>query len=432
MLTPRLLLPALAPLFFTAAMAQTPPLPDPAELPPLPAPPEVLVQQNGERVSTREQWEKQRVPELKRLFQHYEYGYLPAAPAKVEARLLREDRSAFGGKATLKEVTLTWGMPDMAIQLMLVVPNARQKPAPVFLGLNFTGNHTLVSDPQVRLPDVWMSERAAGADHRAGDEDRGKHIDTWNIEQTIDRGYAVATFFNGDVVPDNAKLAEAVLAKFRGAEGERGPADAGTIAVWAWCLMRGVDYLVTDGDLDPKRIAVVGHSRNGKTALVAAAFDERIAMVIPSQAGCGGTAPCRVPPELAALKADGRPTVETLSAINGTFPHWFCGNFKKFNADPSKLPFDQHALIALCAPRPVLISNATGDVWANPPGQWEMLRAADPAYRLAAGEGAGAEAMPEEGKLLASRLGFFIRPGRHAMTKAEWDAWLDYADRWLR
>jgi hypothetical protein len=161
-------------------------------------------------------------------------------------------------------------------------------------------------------------------------------------------------------------------------------------------------------------------------------MDERVALAIPSQAGCGGTAPCRVVPELAELKNNNRPTAETVAVINKSFPHWFCGNFKQFNAAPEKLPFDQHALIALCAPRPVLLSNATEDLWANPAGQFDMLRAADPVYQLVAGSGCEAQKMPEVGTLLDSRLGYYIRAGKHSMTSGDWKVWLDYADKWLR
>ena len=118
--------------------------------------------------------------------------------------------------------------------------------------------------------------------------------------------------------------------------------------------------------------------------------------------------------------------------INKSFPHWFCGNFKPFGEAPAKLPFDQHELIALCAPRPVLISCAVEDGWSNPPGQFSMLKAADPVYKLIAGDGLGAATPPEVGKLLDSRLGYFIRPGKHSMTREDWKVWLDYADKWLR
>jgi hypothetical protein len=193
--------------------------------------------------------------------------------------------------------------------------------------------------------------------------------------------------------------------------------DWGAIAAWAWGLQRAVDYLVTDAVLDAERIAVVGHSRNGKAAMVAGAFDERIALVIPLQAGCGGTSPSR-----------GK-IGESVKQINDRFPHWFNAEFKKFNEQPERLPFDQHCLIALCAPRPVLLSNAVEDTWANPAGQFEMLLAADPVYRLLGAGGLGAQQIPETGKLLDSTLGYYIRPGKHSMTGEDWKVFLDFADK---
>jgi hypothetical protein len=320
------------------------------------------------------------------------------------------------------------------VHLLVVVPNRRAKPAACFLGMNFNGNYQLLDDPKIRMVQGWTRESFPGAQpNRADEAGRGKQRETWAVEQTIDRGYALASFYSGDVVPDDRELAEAALKQFRTPGGaERGPADTATIMAWSWGFSRMLDYLLTVPEIDGKRIAVVGHSRNGKTALVAGAFDERIALVIPSQAGCGGSAPDRVAPELSAPQANGRPAVETLPVINKAFPHWFSGNFKSFNEAIPKLPFDQHALIALCAPRPVLLSNATEDKWANPPGQFEMLRAADPVYRLFNTGSLGAEKMPEVGQLLDSRLGYYIREGKHSMTTPDWKVWCDYADNWLK
>jgi len=401
---------------------------DPSALPmnfKLPAP---LILANGRRVATREAWMTKRAPELRRLFQHYEYGTFPA-PAKAEVKVTREDKAALGGKATLREITLSLAQPEGAeIHLLLVTPNGVSKPAPVFLGLNFNGNHALLADPLIAVPPHWKSMKGLTVE-----QSRGSEIDTWALDQAIARGYAIATFWNGDVVPDDKAAAEEMLRKFRssGAD-ERGLADTATIAAWAWCLHRAVDYLVTDPAIDAKRVALVGHSRNGKTALLAAAFDERVAMVVPSQAGCGGTAPCRVSADLSAVGPNGRSIVETVQRINTSFPHWFCGNFKAFNEQPARLPFDQHEMIALCAPRPVLISCASEDLWANPLGQFEMLRAADPVYKLVAGDGLGAAQAPAMSQLLPSRLGYYIRPGKHSMTREDWKVWLDYADQWMK
>ena len=409
------------------------PFPEPDKLAAHADLPDPLVTMLGAPVKTREDWVKDRAPELRRLFQHYMYGQKPARPATFDAKIVREDKAALSGKATLREIDVQTTGPELHIQLLLVIPNKRTAPAPVFLGVNFNGNHTLLADPAIRLPESWVpaAKKDAGADHKASDADRGKETAMWAIEQTIDRGYAFAGFYNGDVVPDDAALAKTRMAEFPRSAGTTDDDAGATIMCWAWGFSRMIDYLVTDADIDARRIALVGHSRNGKTALLAAAMDERVAMVIPTQAGCGGTAPNRLPPAL-QNPPDGKLVHETVKRINTAFPHWFCGNFKAFNDATDKLPFDQHCLIALCAPRPVLLSNATDDQWANPAGQFEMLRAANPVYTLLAGDGLGAEKMPEVGVLLASRLGYYLRPGKHSMTGEDWKVWLDYADQWLK
>jgi hypothetical protein len=395
-------------------------LPDITKLPAYADLPNPLVMLDGTRVTTREQWFEKRRPELKRLFEHYMYGCLPPAE-KIVATIEREDRKYFGGKATKKEVTIAFGPPDCPkIHLLLVIPNQRKGPAPVFVGMNFCGNHTLVKDPAIPLPTAWVysSCPACGTNH-ATDESRGTQIDVWALEQSIDRGYAVATFYSGDIDPDRPDVREGIQPHLAKKDHKPGPHDWGTIAAWTWGIHRAVDYLVTDSDLDGRRIAVVGHSRLGKTALLAAAFDERIAMAIPLQAGCGGTAPSR-----------GK-VGESVKQINERFPHWFAGAFKEFNDKTERLPFDQHCLVALVAPRPVLFANAVEDQWANPSGQFEVLKAAEPVYRLLDAGGLDADSMPEPGKLVASKLGCCIRAGKHSMTKDDWKIFLDYADKQL-
>src|SRR5262249_45636934 len=193
-----------------------------------------------------------RRPELKALFQHYMYGYLPPAE-KVSAKVERTDRKALGGKATLREVTLSFGPPKTPkIHLLLVVPNARSGPAPAFVGMNFTGNHTLLDDAKIRIPTLWMYPRYKGVKgNRATEEGRGAHVDTWALEQSIDRGYAVATFYNGDVDPDRADKREGIQPHLREEGHTPGQHDWGTIAAWAWGIHRAVDYLVTRDDIDP-------------------------------------------------------------------------------------------------------------------------------------------------------------------------------------
>ena len=403
-----------------------------------PALPDPLLMSDGRKVTTARAWNNERRPELKALFSHYMYGEIPPKPARRNFDTRIVDKHFLNGAATLKLVTISIpGHDTPKIDLLVVTPNAATKPAPAFLALNFCGNHAVHADPRIPLAKSFFGTGCKGCvDGRATDSARGTQATNWPIEQIIARGYAFATFANADVDSDRAGVSDGVyawLAKEQtGAAANSPTTNRGCIAGWAWGFQRCVDYLTTDLAIDPTRIAAVGHSRNGKTALLAAAFDERIALAIPHQAGCGGTAPNRVAPALAAPQANGRPTAETMAVINKHFPHWFNAEYKKFNDAPEKLPFDQHELVALMAPRPVLLSNAAGDHWANPSQQFEVLKAAEPVYRLLNAGGCDAAVMPPEGQLVSSKLGYYIRPGAHAMTSGDWMVFLDFADRHLR
>jgi hypothetical protein len=405
-----------------------------SELPLRPELLDPLVMLDGRRVTTPEQWNNERRPELMQLFQHYMYGYFPPRPEKVTGKVEREDRHALGGTATLKEVTLTFGPPARSpIHLLLVVPNQRQAAAPVVLSLNYFGNHTLLRDPAVCLSTNWMPERGAGVVNNLSTEtSRGSWVDIWNVPYLIERGYALATFYNGDVDGDRPDE-RGIQNQF---PGQAGADQTGTIAAWAWGLQRAVDYLVTDPALDQRRIVVTGHSRLGKAALLAAAFDERIALAIPHQAGSGGSAPSRtkVRPAEAPNPAPGQPyrkPAETVKQLNEKFPHWFNARFKEFNDQPDRLPFDQHCLVALCAPRPVLFTNGREDTWINPAGQFEVLRGAASVYQLLGAGDFRFSELPPNGHLIDGTLGYFLRPGAHSLKSEDWKAFLDFADKQL-
>jgi hypothetical protein len=398
-------------------------LPEASTLPAQPSLPDPLVMLDGSRVTSPAQWSQKRRPELQRLFQHYMYGVIPPKPQQMQAKVLAEYHDFLGGQATLKLVTLATGLSNAPrIDLMLIEPNRRTGPVPVFLAMNFCGNHALTDDSRVPLARGWLYSSCKGCTNNlATDAARGAQAADWPLAEIIRRGYALATFYSGDVDADRADVSEGIYAWLAsGDPAKNRPADRGSIAAWAWGFHRCVDYLVTNHDLDARHIAAVGHSRNGKTALLAAAFDERIALAIPHQAGCGGTAPSR-----------GK-IGESVQRINTSFPHWFNAEFKKFNDAPDRLPFDQHCLVALCAPRPVLFSNAQEDQWANPSGQFEVLQAADPVYRFLGAEGLAAKQMPPLGELVNSRLGYYIREGKHSMTADDWAVFLNFADHQWR
>ncbi len=253
--------------------------------------PEALITMSGKEVTTPQAWWTVRRPEIEQLFAHYMYGAMPEAPEHVEASLERIDPVYFGGTATKKRITIRFGPQGTPpIHLLLIVPNDRTGPAPVFLGLNFYGNHSVLDDPEIPLTEVWLPGRAQGVKlHRATEAARGTAALSWSIEEATERGYAVATFCHGDVDPDCNDFTNGIHPHYlQEGRTERGPHDWGTVAAWAWGLHRAVDYIVTDPDIDAGRIAVMGHSRNGKAALLAGALDERIALVVSNQSGCGG------------------------------------------------------------------------------------------------------------------------------------------------
>lgn len=369
-------------------------LPDVPDLPSHPDLPDPLVMLAGREVTTAEQWKQERCPEIRLLFQHYMYGYLPDPPSSISALVDHVDPGWCGGRAAKKDVRISFlpsGTP--AIKLLLVVPRNRAGPAPVFVGLNFKGNDST----QTLYRDYPM-------------------------EMIVERGYAVATAACDGIFPDRPDFDSGIFPHFRRPEQvNRETHDWGALAMWAWGLQRIVDYLVSDSDIDPARIAATGFSRLGKAALLAAAFDERIALVIPHQAGTGGSAPSRKT----------NPGAETVKQITDRFPHWFNTVFPRFAEAPDRLPFDQHSLVALVAPRPVLFTNGTEDHWADPIGQFEVLRAADPVYRLLGARGLVAAEMPPHGRLIRSTLGYYLREGGHRLDQHDWRVFLDFTDTHL-
>ncbi len=384
--------------------------------------PDPLITACGEQVADATTWESVRRPEILRLLRHYMYGYEPAAPEEVAAVVTDTATDFLNGKATRKLVDLSYRPPGAPVlHLLLIVPNQRTGPAPLFLGANFFGNHTVIDDPDIPLTDVWVPDRAEGqVDNRATEASRGTASERWAIEQSIDRGYAVATFYHGDLDPDLDDYENGIHPFYRDdPQAPRGREEWATIAAWAWGLVRAVDYLVGDPDVDSQRIAVMGHSRNGKAALWAGALDPRIALVVANQSGCSGAALSR------------RGVGESLYVMNRVNPHWFSLAYHDFGGYELYLPFDQHFLISLIAPRPVLVASAEDDAWADPEGEFLGAVAADPVYRLLDGSGIAVDTMPPTGQLIDSRIGYHIRPGDHGVGAEDWTVFLDFADAQL-
>ena len=384
--------------------------------------PDPLLLEDGRRVTDAGTWVSKRRPEILELFTTQVYGRSPAPRKDMHFEVTDVDKNALGGKAVRKQVTVYFSADRRGPQMNILIylPAKAKNPAPTFLGLNFNGNHTINADPGIKLSTSWMRSGGKGiVEKRATEQSRGTSSRRWAVDMIVDRGYGLATIYYGDVDPDFHDGFQNGVHPLFYKDGQTKPTaeEWGSIAAWAWGLSRAVDYFETDDDVDHEKIAVMGHSRLGKTSLWAGARDPRFAIVISNDSGCGGAA--------LSLRRFG----ETVGRINTSFPHWFCDNFVKYNNNEEELPVDQHMLIALMAPRPVYIASAAQDRWADPRGEFLSGLNADAVYRLLGTDGIGVSKMPKPDQPVMNTIGYHVRTGGHDVKDFDWKAYLDFADK---
>lgn len=382
--------------------------------------PDPLVMNDGTPVTTVEQWTSERRPELLQMFSDEIYGHSAPRQEGQHYKVLLEDPHALGGLATRKEIAIYFTSEDTTpyIQLLLYTPNKVQS-APCFLMMNFSGNIGVTHDETILRPTPEQL-RAFGS---FGYPQWGMHQDRYPIEMLIDRGYAFATFYKGDVDPDRDDGFQDGVEKYIYRENQiwPDPDQWAAISAWAWGHSRVLDYLETDDDVDASRVSVVGHSRGGKTALWAAAQDTRFAMAVANCSGCMGAAISK------------RKMGQTARAIQVTFPQWFCTNFLKYMDNEEALPVDQHELIALIAPRPVYVASASLDLNADPRGELLGLVEAMPVYQMYGYRGLDSTDFPEPGvRIDGDRMAYHLRDGIHAIQPWDWLGYIQFADKYLK
>ena len=382
--------------------------------------PDPLIFNNGKSVRSARDW-KGRRKQILELFATQVYGRGPKAPKHISYDVFDVDQAALGGRAIRKQVTIYFSARKNGPKedILIYLPAGAHKPAPVILTLNFSGNQSVINDSAVKLPTIWDGK--THLKHLASEDSRGKDTE-FEVEKILARGYGFATICYQNIEPDfKGGYVEGIRPLFlKPGQSAPAPDEWGAIGAWAYGLSRAMDYLERDKHIDAKRVAIMGHSRLGKTVLWAGALDTRFAMVLSNCSGEGGASLAR------------RNYGETVTNLVGAFPYWFSPNFQKYPDRVDQLPVDAHELIALIAPRPVYITGAEDDRWGDPKGEFLACVGAGPVYRLLGAHDLGTSEMPALNQPIMQTIGYHVRSGKHAVTAFDWDQFLVFADMHLR
>jgi hypothetical protein len=357
--------------------------------------PDIFTLANGEKVENTTVWEQQRRKELLDLFRSEIFGVAPPKPDNLSFEIVETDSVALGGKATYKRVAIRFQLQTdtFIFHLALFVPNERQDKVPVFVLLNH------------RDPDQ-------------ADPTREVRTEYWPVEYIIGRGYAIGVINVADEVdPDSPATNSGIRAFYQKNYERPDELSWGTISAWAWGGSRVVDYLETDTDINAGQIAIIGHSRSGKTSLWAGAQDTRIALVIPNNAGDAG-------PSIVRRRFGN--TIEVMTSRN---PHWFVPKYATYAGKEDTMPVDQHMLISLVAPRGYHAGDGSEDLWHDPRGSWLSLVEASKVWEMHGNAHSMKDRMPFVNDLYTNGpIAYHIREGGHGVLLYDWKLYLDHAD----
>jgi hypothetical protein len=354
--------------------------------------PDPLVLANGKPVRDAKTWNEKRRLEIVRLFEENQYGRAPGRPSAMTFDVFDKGTPAFDGKAIRRQVTVHFSAdkdgPKM--DLLLYLPAHAQKPVPFLLNASFSANSNTVDDPGVRVGEVW------GPDKKKVPANQGRRFGKIDVVRLLDAGFGFGTIYYGDIDPD---FLGGIPNGVRALYPEPAPDEWGSIAAWAWGLSRAMDYLETDKGVD-----------------AAGAHDQRFAMVIASCSGEGGAALSR------------RNYGETIAHLTAPsrYPYQFCANYGKFADHVDKFPVDANMLVALMAPRPVLLQTGDKDFWSDPKGEFLAAVAAGPVYRLLGKQGLDTDQMPPAGEGIFHTIGYFEHIGGHGTIPSDWDQYLKF------
>jgi hypothetical protein len=384
--------------------------------------PELLTLSNGEKVTDAETWFSKRRPEVLKLVEENIYGRAPGRPKDMSFDVHDKRTPSFDGKALRKQVTIyfTKDKSDNYLDLLIYLPVNTDGPVPLLLHLGWFPNNLVVNDEGVKIGRFWDRRTKQ---RRPADSGR-RFSFGFNVMQLVEHGYGIAIFNYSDVDPDSLdSIAHGVRALYlKDGQTEPAPDEWGSISAWAWGISRIMDYFETDPQIDEKHIAIYGASRLGKTVLWAGARDQRIACVLAAVSGAGGGALAR------------RNYGETIAHLVAPtrYPYQFARNYQKWADNVDEFPVDSHMVIALLAPRAVLLQTGNTDKWSDPYGEFLAAKAATPVFELVGEKGIEVEKLPEPDVPLMNTLGYFMHDGGHGTLPSDWDVFLKFMQMHLK
>ena len=383
--------------------------------------PDALTLQNGKKVKNSKEWYRKRRPEILKLFEENQYGKWPARKPK-----LRYDVSedyGLDGSAVRKQVTLYFSKDNEGprVDVLIYLPKDANGPVPLLLNLSFSPNNLTVADPGVKEGRRW--DREGNVSIAKSNPEMAKYGLDATVKEFLKEGYGFATLCYTDIEPDFKDGVKYGVRSLYLKDGQSYPADNewGSISAWAWGVSNVMDYFEKDPDIDATRIALTGCSRLGKTTMWTGAREPRIAVVIASCSGEGGAALSR------------RNFGETVAHLTEPtrFPYQFATNYGKYAADVTKSPVDANLLIALIAPRPLLLSTGSTDNWSDPKGEFYAAVEAGPVYELLGKDDLGTNVMPAAEKPIFNTLGYVMHDGGHGVMPQDWKYYLDFIKLYL-
>ncbi len=383
--------------------------------------PDALTLQNGKKVKNSKDWYRKRRPEILKLFEENQYGKWPARKPKLRYELSQD--YGLGGSAVRKQVTLYFSKDNEGprVDVLIYLPKDANGPVPLLLNLSFSPNNLVVADPGVKEGRRW--DREGNVSIAKSNPEMAKYGMDATVKEFLKEGYGFATLCYTDIEPDFKDGVKYGVRSLYLKDGQSYPADDewGSISAWAWGVSNVMDYFEKDPDIDATRIALTGCSRLGKTTMWTGAREPRIAVVIASCSGEGGAALSR------------RNFGETVAHLTEPtrFPYQFATNYGKYAADVTKSPVDANLLIALIAPRPLLLSTGSTDNWSDPKGEFYAAVEAGPVYELLGKDDLGTNVMPAAEKPIFNTLGYVMHDGGHGVMPQDWKYYLDFIKLYL-